>query len=97
MPEDAPLAGKTIEEIREVSELNAFLVVAIVREGKMIIPKYENRIQAGDKIYILVDHDFLPLVLPMLNKQVDEIQKIIILGASRVAINLARELDEFIE
>jgi trk system potassium uptake protein TrkA len=97
VPEDAPLAGKTIEEIREVSELNAFLVVAIVREGKMIIPKYENRILAGDKIYILVDHDFLPLVLPMLNKQVDEIQKIIILGASRVAINLARELDEFID
>ncbi|MEE8128319.1 MAG: NAD-binding protein, partial [Nitrospinaceae bacterium] len=80
VPEDAPLAGKTIEEIREVSELNAFLVVAIVREGKMIIPKYENRILAGDKIYILVDHDFLPLVLPMLNKQTDEIQKVIILG-----------------
>lgn len=97
VPEDAPLAGKTIAEIREVSELNAFLVVAIVREGKMIIPKYENRIQAGDKIYILVDHDFLPLVLPMLNKQVDEIQKVIIFGASRVGINLARELDEFID
>ena len=96
VPDDAPLAGKTIEEIREVSELNAFLVVAIVRDGKLIIPKYENRIQGGDKIYILVDHDFLPLVLPMLNKQVDEIQKIIILGASRVAINLARELDKFI-
>ena len=79
-----------------MSELNAFLVVAIVREGKLIIPKYENRIQAGDKIYVLVDHDFLPLVLPMLNKQVDEIQKVIIFGASRVAVNLAREMDEFI-
>jgi len=97
VPEDAPLAGKTIEEIRELSELNAFLVVAIVRAGKMIIPKYENRIQAGDKIYILVDHDFLPLVLPMLNKKVNEIQKIIIFGASRVGINLAQELDKFID
>ena len=97
VPEDAPLAGKTIEEIREVCELNAFLVVAIVREGKMIIPKYESQIRAGDKIYVLVDHDFLPLVLPMLNRQVDEIQKIIIFGASRVAVNLARELDEFID
>jgi trk system potassium uptake protein TrkA len=96
VPEDAPLAGKSIEEIREVCELNAFLIVAIVRDGKMIIPKYENRIQAGDKIYVLVDHDFLPLVLPMLNKQVDEIQKIIIYGAGRVAVNLARELDKFI-
>jgi trk system potassium uptake protein TrkA len=96
VPEDAPLAGKTIEEIREVSELNAFLVVAIVRDGKLIIPKYENRIQGGDKIYILVDHDFLPLVLPMLNKQVNEIQKVIIFGANPVTINLARELDDFI-
>ena len=96
VPADAPLAGKTIEEIREVCELNAFLVVAIVREGKMIIPKYENRIQAGDKIYVLVDHDFLPLILPMLNRQVDEIQKIIIYGASQIAVHLARELNEFI-
>lgn len=96
VPEDAPLAGKTIEEIREVSELNAFLVVAIVREGKMIIPKYENQIQAGDKIYILVDHDFLPLVLPMLNKQVNEIQKVIIFGANPISINLAQELDNFV-
>ncbi len=96
VPEDAPLAGKSIEEIREVCELNAFLVVAIVRKGKMIIPKYENRILAGDKIYVLVDHDFLPLVLPMLNRQADEIQKIIIYGAGRVAVNLARELDKFI-
>ena len=96
VPADAPLAGKSIEEIREVCELNAFLVVAIVREGKMIIPKYENRIQAGDKIYVLVDHDFLPLILPMLNRQVDEIQKIIIYGASQIAVHLARELNEFI-
>ncbi len=96
VPADAPLAGKTIEEIREVCELNAFLVVAIVREGKMIIPKYENRIQAGDKIYVLVDHDFLPLILPMLNRQVDEVQKIIIYGASQIAVHLARELNEFI-
>lgn len=96
VPEDAPLAGKTIAEIREVSELNAFLVVAIVRKGKMIIPKYENRIKAGDKIYVLVDHDFLPLVLPMLNKQINEVQKIIIFGASPVAVNLARELDTFV-
>ena len=96
VPEDAPLAGKTIEEIREVCELNAFLVVAIVREGKMIIPKYENRIIAGDKIYVLVDHDFLPLILPMLNRQTNEVQKIIIFGASPVAVHLARELDEFI-
>ena len=96
VPEDAPLAGKTIEEIREVCEMNSFLVVAIVRDGKLIIPKYENRIMAGDKLYILVDHDFLPLVLPMLNRKADEIQKVIIFGASRIAINLARELDKFI-
>ena len=97
VPADAPLAGKSIEEIRELCEMNSFLVVAIVREGKLIIPKYENRIEAGDKIYVLMDDDFLPLVLPMLNRKADEIQKVIIYGASRIAVNLARELDEFID
>ncbi len=97
VPEDAPLAGKSIEEIRDLCEMNSFLVVAIVRAGNLIIPKYENKIMAGDKIYVLVDKDFLPLVLPMLNRSVNEIQKIIIFGASSVAIHLARELDKFID
>lgn len=95
--ENAPLVGKTIEEIRSVCEFNSFLVVAIVRDGNLIIPKYEHTINVGDKIYVVVDNDTLPLVLPMLNRKVNEIEKVIIYGADRLSISLARQLETFVD
>ncbi len=93
VPETAPLAGKKIEELSGVSAMDSFLVVAIVREGKLMLPKPEDTILAGDKIYTIVDKEFLPFLLPMLNKTVDEVQKIIIFGATPVSAHLARELE----
>ncbi len=94
--ETAPLANKIIHEIRDLCEFNSFLVVSIVRDGNLIIPKYEDKICAGDKIYILVHRDFLPLVLPMFNKTADEIQKVIMFGANSISIHLAKALENSI-
>lgn len=96
VPPDAPLAGKKIDDLRAVSEFNSFLIVAIVRDGTLVIPKGSDVIHAGDKVYMLVDKEFLPLVLPMLNKRVDEVQKIILFGANTISINLAKSLEETI-
>lgn len=96
VPESAPLAGKTMEELQAVAEFNSFQVVALAREGQIHIPKEGDTIQAGDKIYILVDDEFLPLVLPMFNRKINEMQKIVMFGANRVSINLAKKLEKFI-
>jgi trk system potassium uptake protein TrkA len=97
VPENAPLAGKTIGDLSGVSVMDSFLVVAIIRGGTLIIPKPENIIKAGDKIYTVVDKEFLPFLLPMLNKTVDEIDKIVIFGATQVSINLAKMLENDIK
>ncbi len=91
--DDAPLAGKKIEAIRAIAEFNSFLVVAIVREGTLIIPKNQDEIHAGDKVYMLAAKEFLPLILPMLNKRAEEVDKIVIFGANPVSINLAKKLE----
>jgi len=93
VPETAPLAGKSIEALSGVSAMDSFLVVAIVRDGKLMIPKFEDTIMVGDKIYTVVDKEFLPFLLPMLNKTVDEIQKIVIFGATPVSAHLAQALE----
>ncbi len=96
VPEDAPLAGKKIQEISNISSMDSFLIVAIVREGKLVIPKPEDVIQPKDRIYTIVDKEFLPFLLPMLNKTVEEVQKVVIFGANPVSINLAKVLEETI-
>jgi trk system potassium uptake protein TrkA len=94
--EDAPLVGKSIKEIRSVSEMNSFMVVALVRDGNTIIPKFEDSVQAGDKVYLVIDNEFLPLALPMFNKKVEEIHKVIMFGANPISISLAQELHKFV-
>ncbi|GJL77051.1 MAG: Trk system potassium transport protein TrkA [Nitrospinaceae bacterium] len=93
IPEDAPIAGKKIHELSSVSTMDSFLIVALVREGKLIIPRSEDMIQPGDKIYTIVDKGFLPFLLPMLNKTVEEVNKVVIFGANEVSINLAKTLE----
>ncbi len=93
VPENAPLAGKTIKELQDISDFNSFLIVAIVRAGELIIPKFENEICVGDKVYMMVDKEFLPLVLPMVNKTADAVHKVVIFGANRLAVNLVKELE----
>ena len=97
LPENAPLAGKSIKELASISDLDLIVIVAIVRNGKLIIPKPEDILQPGDRIYTLVNKAFLPFLLPMLNKTVDEVKKIIIFGANRLSINLAKALEEIIK
>ncbi len=96
VPENAPLAGKTLEEITAVAEFNCFQIVGLVHEGEMIFPEPKDVINAGDKVFILVDKEMLPLVLPMLNRQTDEIQKVVIYSANRLAVQLAEALEKFI-
>lgn len=94
VPEEAPIAGKPIQNIRSITLIDSFIIVAIVREGELIIPKDEDVIHAGDRFYTLVDKEFLPFLLPMLNKTLDEVQKVIIYGATPMTIHLARTIEE---
>lgn len=97
LPENAPLTGKSIKELASISDLDLILIVAIVRKGKLIIPKPEDVLQARDRIYTMVYKEFLPFLLPMLNKTVDEVEKIVIFSANRVSINLAKALEETVK
>ena len=74
--------------------MDSFLIVAIVRNGDLVIPKDEDIIHVGDRFYTLVDKEFLPFLLPMLNKTLDEVEKVIIYGATPMAVHLAKVMEE---
>jgi trk system potassium uptake protein TrkA len=94
VPENAPIAGKTIEDIRNITQMDSFLIVAIVRDGELVIPKDQDILQASDRFYTLIDKEFLPFLLPMLNRTMDQVEKIIIYGATSTSTQLALALEE---
>ena len=94
---DAPLAGKRLMELREASSMAAFLVVALIRDEQTIIPKGDDRIEAGDHIAVMVNADTLPLVLPIISRRVAPCRRVIISGADIIGLRLARELEQRME
>ncbi|MBC8287523.1 MAG: Trk system potassium transporter TrkA [Nitrospinae bacterium] len=94
VPENAPIAGKSIQDIRNITQMDSFLIVAIVRGGELVIPKDQDVLQAGDRFYTLIDKEFLPFFLPMLNRTMDQVEKIIIYGATSTSTQLAMILEE---
>lgn len=93
VPSNAPIIGRRLAEMREVAEMDAFLIAAISRNGQLMIPKGDTEIQADDHIFVAVSKEMLPLFLPLLNRRVDEVETVVLYGATRVGIALAALLE----
>ncbi|MBI4007188.1 MAG: Trk system potassium transporter TrkA [Planctomycetes bacterium] len=93
VPADAPIVGKKIRELKEIESVDSFLIVAIQKNDAMIIPVGDSQIQPDDNIFVLVARAGLPFFLPMVNRRADEAEKIIIYGATRTGVKLAKRLE----
>lgn len=90
--EDALIAGKTMAEIADISEKRDYLVVAIKRGEKTIIPKGDTRVLGGDHLFVITHADGMEEVLEVTGKRKIKIDKLMIVGGSRTGFHLARKL-----
>lgn len=60
--EGSQLCNLTLSELGELRSMYHFIVVAISRDNKTIIPYGDDTIQAGDRIYIFAPHTELPSI-----------------------------------
>jgi trk system potassium uptake protein TrkA len=94
VPSDAPIVGRKLQELKEFSSTDSFLMVAIQRKDEMFIPTGQAQIEPEDTIFVLVARAALPFLLPIVNRRAMEAQRVIIYGASRVGIQLAQLLEK---
>lgn len=85
--------GKTLGEIKQ-SSLKHFLVVAIVRNGAIIVPKGNSSVESRDKLYILGPPASLDSLLGKILGLRDASRRILLSGSSRIAQQLIEALDD---
>lgn len=92
IPENSPLLGISLEDLKERDFPWPFLVVAINRNGSVIIPRGGDTVQAGDRIYVLLPKPSLPEFLTFVHPEVRLPRKVVIYGATNTGVSLAMSL-----
>ena len=84
----SPLIGRALSGFAEEVQL-PYRTVAISRNGQTIIPSPEERFESGDTIYVIARQDAVSEVLEFSGQRSIAIKNIMVLGGSRIGIQIA--------
>lgn len=73
---------------------HSFLIVAIVRGDKMIIPRGKDQIMAGDVIFVLAETKEMIAIERLLGQRRLKVENVVILGGGRIGYYLAEQLEK---
>lgn len=88
--ERSPLAGVKINTL----DSSKYVIVAIARKHRTIVPRGDDSICAGDHIYIMANTDDMHEVLKTIGIQRRKVEHIIILGGGRTGCYIAQILED---
>ena len=96
IPADCPFDGKTLAELPEMPKQLHYRVVVIRRDDETIIPTGNNRIRAGDEIFVIAEPETIKHVAKELGSATGagQLGKVMILGASDLGQSVAAAIQE---
>ncbi|MCB9641117.1 MAG: Trk system potassium transporter TrkA [Myxococcales bacterium] len=94
LPEDSRLKGKSFAEIGAMYPDRRFLVAALEREERLIIPRGDIRINRGDTLFLVAQPQRLETILDSLGIVHRPLRHVAIAGGGRIGEFLARNLEE---
>lgn len=90
---NSSLVGAPISGFDQEQNLS-YRTVAIMRDGDTIIPKSSDAYMVGDMVYAISRHDAVSEVMALSGKGSVNINNMMILGGSRIGIQIAKELQD---
>ncbi len=83
------------KKIKDIEFPGSLLIGAINRDDRIIIPKGDEKLLAGDSIYILGKTEEIKELHTLFGVKQGKVLKIIIVGASDIGIKLAQNLEKY--
>lgn len=91
IPENSPLCGMTVSAIHPKYKVKV-LVSVVERAGRATIPSGDFALQAGDKISIVGSPTEQSRFSQLVSQKKDRVRNVLIVGAGKVTVYLARQL-----
>jgi trk system potassium uptake protein len=92
LEDTAPIVNKTLREATSMSKSTEYRAVAITRGNETIIPSGDDVMLPGDQVYVITSPEGINNLLKYSGKEIEKIERIMILGGSRIGQKVAKEL-----
>ncbi len=89
--ENSPIVGQTLFDL---DFDHTYLIVAIMRNGEIVIPHGKDRIEPDDLIFVMAKTEDMLAVEEFLGKERKKVKDIAILGGGKLGYQLARILEK---
>ena len=96
----APIVGQYLKDLKTLlpgDDGKYFHIVAIQRDFETIIPRGDTEIQHNDLVFFTCDVDHIDLVRKLAGKKAPKIERVVIMGASPVALRTISKISEDIQ
>ena len=96
----APIVGLYLKDLKTLlpgDDGKYFHVVAIKRDFDTLIPRGNTRIEHNDLVFFTCDVDHIDLVRKLSGKKAPKIERVVIMGASPVALRTISKISEDIQ
>jgi trk system potassium uptake protein TrkA len=94
LEDESRLAGEKLSDLPGIIGKAVPLIAAVIREGELIIPTGNDRLETGDLIYFISEEDKLLDTLSLFNKYDQPVKRALIVGGGRIGFRLASLLEE---
>ncbi|MGE0708297.1 MAG: Trk system potassium transporter TrkA [Planctomycetota bacterium] len=92
-----PLAGRQLKEVRELlPPEHPVLIVSLVRNAQQIVPRGEDRLQAGDRIQVVMAKDTLEPFLELVERRRSAVQRAFVFDGGRLGLAIARRVEQLV-
>lgn len=94
LEEDSPVIDYTLlQATKNLNNLD-YRAVAISREGETIIPRGSDQFKYNDLVYVIANQNGIKDMMEHSGKKNIDVNNLMILGGSRIAIHIANELEK---
>ena len=93
VPPRAPILDRPLRTLRPFHATAPFLIVAVLRDGTLILPDGETALRENDHIYFVSKRESVNAILALLGKRESIVERVMVVGGGRMGLRIAQLLE----
>ncbi len=90
---NAPILDRSLKTLKSFHAATPFVIVAVLRAGRLVLPDGNTVLHAGDHIYFVAQRDSINAVLTLLGKKEEVAERVFVVGGGRIGLRVAEVLE----